>query len=65
MMLGRKGSTVQVRSWVRVLAATEAAWMEALDRLEHDVFHRPDYHALPEFGHQGTPHLFSFGAHQE
>ena len=51
---------MQVRSWVRVLAATEAAWMEALDRLEHDVFHRPDYHALPGFGHQGTPHLFSY-----
>ncbi len=38
----------------------DGAWRESLERLPHDVFHRPEYHTLPGLGHQGTPYLFSY-----
>jgi hypothetical protein len=37
-----------------------ANWLALLDRLPHDVYHRPDYHLLTGLGHQGTPQLFSY-----
>lgn len=44
-----------------VFTVTQNSWIEALERLPHDVYHRPEYHSLPGFGHQGTPFLFSYG----
>lgn len=41
-------------------SAGDAAWLEQLAELPHDIFHRPDYHSLSGFGHQGTAHLFSY-----
>jgi hypothetical protein len=43
-----------------VWTARDGAWPEALERLPHDVFHRPEYHMLPGLGHQGTPYVFSY-----
>lgn len=38
----------------------DAAWLELLERVPHDVFHHPGYHQLPGLGHEGSPHLFSY-----
>jgi hypothetical protein len=38
----------------------DPAWRESLERLPHDVFHRPEYHTLPGLGHQGTPCAFCY-----
>lgn len=45
---------------VKLFAATDPGWMKTMEQLPHDVFHRPDYHSLPGFGHQGTPWLFTY-----
>jgi hypothetical protein len=38
----------------------DRGWGELLDRLPHDIFHRPEYHLLSGLGHQGSPYLFSY-----
>ncbi len=43
-----------------LVAATSPEWMDALEGIPHDVFHRADYHSLTGFGHQGTPYLFTY-----
>lgn len=49
-----------VGSKTDVFEVTGTGWTEALDRLPHDVYHRPEYHSLPGFGHQGKPLMFSY-----
>lgn len=43
-----------------VYLASNPQWRELLNEAPHDVFHRPEYHQLPGFGHEGEAFLFAY-----
>ncbi len=45
---------------IDVLLPTGTQWQEALHRVQHDVFHTPEYHSLSGFGHTGQPQAFHY-----
>ena len=48
------------RGTSEIVPAGDSRWLEWLDQLPHDIYHRPEYHLLSGFGHQGTPYMFSY-----
>lgn len=38
----------------------DAGWTELLERVPHDIYHTPEYHALPGFGNRGAAQAFSY-----
>ena len=45
---------------VNILSTDDPAWADQLCEVPHDIYHRPEYHELTGFAHQGTPYLFSY-----
>ena len=45
---------------VDLLTPTNSHWSAVLDRLDHDVYHTPEYHCLSGFGQAGAPQAFVY-----
>ena len=45
---------------VELLTPAASRWNAVLDRLEHDVYHTPEYHRLSGFGRAGEPRAFVY-----